>query len=558
MVSQDHLDGFTPYPPEIIEEYLKNGWWADQTIGARLDSFTELHPDKIAVIDQDVSRTFSQLQEDIRKFSLSLIGIGIQKHDRVLLQLPNRYEFLIAYLGVQNIGAVPVLVITALGRLELSRIAEETQPAAWIIADRDAKRDYHRLTQEVTSELNLPLKIIMIQSKDTRLSPKETPDVFSFWEMIGDANVSSDSLALLTQRRPDPNDVAHILITGGTTGQYKAVPRTHNSYFSSADSANSNYDATDIFLLSTPVGHSMALDGAIGGLLCRGGTLVIASRPKSADILRAIDQKKVTVLYLVPTQYTAILTDPDLPKYDLRSLRFFGTYGAELNPNLAQSAHEFCASVGCTFLWGGYGSSEGPCTKHDPDEPEEIALLSVGRSEIPGNRWIVLGPDEQELPPNGIGELAAKGPSVFTGYYKTENVQALFTKDGYYKTGDLGKISEDGYIYIVGRKKEIIQRGGESVVPQDIEMLLRSHPAIEEVAVVGIPDAYLGERACACVLLKQGETFRFEEMTGFLKEKGAGVLLWPERLEIVSDLPLTDIGKIDKKTLKSRIVQQQL
>ena len=171
-----------------------------------------------------------------------------------------------------------------------------------------------------------------------------------------------------------------------------------------------------------------------------------------------------------------------------------------------------------------------------------------------GDRWKVLDEREQELPPNTEGELAAKGPCVFTGYYRSEaENREIFTRDGYYKMGDIGRIDEEGHIYITGRKKDIIQRGGEGIIPSEIEAILLLHPDISSAAVVAMPDPRLGEKACAYVTLRAGGRLSLEETVDFLKSKGASVLQLPERLVVVETLPRTEIGKIDKKALQADI-----
>jgi len=259
----------------------------------------------------------------------------------------------------------------------------------------------------------------------------------------------------------------------------------------------------------------------------------------------------------VPTQLEDILNLPDLHRYDLTSLRKVVTAGAALRPETAQKAKAFFKSLGAEFGGGGFGSSEGPCASHYPGELPEIFRLSIGRPMCEGDRWKVLDEEEQELPPNTEGELAAKGPCVFTGYYRSEaDNREIFTADGYYKMGDVGKIDEQGHIYITGRKKDVIQRGGEGIIPSEIERLLCLHPDIEAAAVVAMPDPRLGERACSYVVLKPGARLTFEEMMVFLKSQGAGVFLLPERLEIVDKLPKTAVGKIEKKSLRKDIAEK--
>ncbi|MCL1805159.1 MAG: AMP-binding protein [Clostridiales bacterium] len=554
MENQSYLAGFTPYPREIVEKYTAEGWWGTQTIGDSFDELVGRHPDKTAIIDEGKRLTYAQFQRMINAFAAALLDIGIKKHDRVLIQIPNKHEFIVSYIACQKIGAIPVLAVSSMGRVEISYIIELTEPSAWIVAERDGSKEFPHMVRPLVESAKKPIKVVyLMESGDPVANYGSPDDTFSYDEIIRKAEAAGHPADYLDRFRPDPNDVAHLLITGGTTGLSKAVPRTHNSYLANVRATNARFGADSIFYLCTPIGHSMALDGAIGGNIWQGNTLVITRKYKTADILAAVSQQKVSVLRVVPTQFIGMLDFPDLYSYDLSSLKSFMTSGAALGPDVAAKAYEFCQKIGCTFYWSGYGSSEGPSTKHIIGESMEKSLTSVGVSMVPGNRWTVVDENEEELPSGSTGELVVKGPSVFTGYFKSPNNREIFTRDGYYKTGDLGKIDEEGYIYITGRRKDIIQRGGETLAPQEIEHVLVNHPAIAQIAVIGMPDPYMGERACAYVIPKPGTSLTFDEMIDYLKGLEVGKLMWPERLEIIDAMPLTDIGKIDKKALRKDI-----
>jgi len=275
--------------------------------------------------------------------------------------------------------------------------------------------------------------------------------------------------------------------------------------------------------------------------------------------MEATQKNRITTLGLVPTQLEDILNHPDLDKYNLSSLRRVVTAGAALRPETAEKARELFGKIGADFGGSGFGSSEGPCAMHPLDEPvsPEVFRASIGKPICEGDHWKAIDDQERELPPNTEGELVAKGPSVFTGYYRSEaENKEIFTRDGYYKMGDLGKLDEAGNIFITGRKKDVIQRGGEGVVPSEIESLLHMHPDVAAASVVAMPDPRLGEKACAYVVLKPGKTLSLDEVTGFLKGLGAGKLLLPERLEIAGELPKTPIGKVDKKALRQDIEEK--
>ena len=240
----------------------------------------------------------------------------------------------------------------------------------------------------------------------------------------------------------------------------------------------------------------------------------------------------------------------DFGKYDLRSLKKICVGGAPSTPELVKSIYQ---KLGCK-VHNGFGSVEGTCAATRPDDSIETICHSVGKPICPYDTLKIVDPEGRELPPNKEGELVSKGPGVFTGYFKSaEDNQRVFTKDGFFRTGDLAKKDEREYIYITGRIKDIIIRGGENISAIDIENLISAHPGIQSVAVVGMPDKILGERICAYVQPRSGVTLTFEGIISFLKGRGASVLQLPERIEFVESIPLTNIGKPDKKVLREDI-----
>jgi len=552
MKKQTYLEGAVPYSPEAIQKYVEKGWWLDLTFGDVLDRAVRNQVEKTALIDDRVRLTYAQLKEKVDRFALALLNLGVKKYDRILIQLPNRHEFLVAFYGMQRIGAVPVLAIPRHGYREIIHFFKVMEPVGWILPLKERNEDFLPLMEAARTEAGSLQHLILVD--DGGAIP---PGALSFEGLVANVAPSAYPPDYLRQFRPDPNDVALILLTGGTTGMPKGVPRTHNSYLTNIRYTNIDTTPEDIRALATPIGHSMAHQGPVGGSIFYGGTLFLIASPRAQPILEAVEKYRITTLGLVPAQLEDILNFPDLLRYNLTSLRKVGTAGAALRPETAQKAKEFFGSLGADFGGGGFGSSEGPCATHYPGEPPEVFRLSIGRPMCEGDRWKVFDDQERELPPNTEGELAAKGPCVFTGYYRSEaDNREIFTRDGYYKMGDLGKIDEQGHIYITGRKKDVIQRGGEGIIPSEIERLLILHSAVAAAAVVGMPDPRLGEKACGYVVLKPGARLTFEEMVTFLKDQGAGVLLLPEKLEIVDKLPMTAVGKIDKKALREDIAEK--
>ncbi len=550
MDSKRYLGGFIPYKQEVIEEYTKLGGWLNLTYGELLDRAASQYSENTAVVDDRNRLTYKELKEKVDRFAISLIERGIKAHDRIVLQLPNRYEFVVAFYAFQKIGVVPVLAIPRHGYQEISLFVRLTEAASWILPVRDGKLEFTPLIDQVRSACE-SLKYIIMPEDDEDLPPKTV----SMNNLINDVKLEDYDPNYLDQFRPDPDDVAVLVPTGGTTGLPKMVPRTHNSLIITNKYISKDLEASDSLLQATPVGHAMAMQGPVNCAVYKGATLVLQGIPRPTEIMETIQKEKVTRVFLVPTQLEGVVNHPDLDKYDLSSLKIVGTTGAALPREIAQKAVDYLEKFDCKFSGNALGASEGLLAQGDPDDPLEEQLRTVGRNVTPGSHYKAIDEDENELPVNTEGELVARGPEVFTGYYKAteEENREVFTHDGYYRTGDLAKIDERGYIAITGRKKDVIMRGGETLVPSEIENLIRKHPDVDGVAVVGMPDPKMGERACAYVVPKPGKGFSFDEMVQFLKGEGASVLLLPERLEIIDSLPLTGVGKVDKKTLRKDI-----
>jgi non-ribosomal peptide synthetase component E (peptide arylation enzyme) len=553
MSKKEYLEGATPYPQDVIDEYGTRGWWLNMTYGDLLDRSTSLYPDKPAVIDGSMQLTYAELKEKVDRLAIALLKLGIKKYDRLLLQLPNRHEFVVAFYAMQRIGAVPVLAVPRQEYHEISHFFKVMEPIGWIAPMRDGNREFLPLIGKIRAESTSLKHLIMVNDNE----PLPSNAFYSMEKLIEDVALSDYPADYLRQFRPDPNDVAVIYLTGGTTGLPKGVPRTHNSFHTNVRYTNSANTPDDVCGLVTPIGHTMAHQGPVGGSIMYGCTLVLIPVPRAKPILEAIQKYRITKIGFVPTQLEDILNYPDLDNYDLSSVRMVGTTGAPLRPDTAERAAAFLKRIGAEFRGSGFGSTEGPCAGSHGKERQDIPRGAIGRPMCEGDRWKVLDDDGRELPLNTEGELVARGPCVFTGYYKSEEEnKTIFTRDGYYKMGDLGKIDEQGNIYITGRKKDIIQRGGEGIIPSQIENLLHRLPAVLTAAVVGMPDPRLGERACAYVVLKPGKTMTFDEMIAGLKGLGAGVLQFPERLEIVEELPKTAVGKVDKKALRGEIAEK--
>ena len=535
------IEGFDPYKPEDVLRYTKYRWWLGLTWGDLLDRGSDLYPEKEILVDDIARLTYKELREKVDRLAISFIELGIKERDFVLLQLPNWHEFIIAFYALQKVGAIVVLLVARHGLSEINYLCSLTHPVAWIGPDQYRSINYLPLINSVR-ETNKELRYMI------SVRAPENEAFIPLSNLIDKGQLTTANLEALAARRPDPREVSIILPTGGTTGLPKAVPRTHNDYLASVEYHTKAWEMTmnDVVLTSAPVSHAQAIHNGVGGAFFHAAKYVLIDSTDAEDICRVIAREKVTAFPTVPALIKRILEMDNLKAYNLGSLTRIYAGGAPSSPELVRSV---TTEIGCKFV-NTFGSSEGPGAMTRLDDDFETICTSVGKKDCPYAQVRITDQYGQEVPPNKEGELTMKGPNIFNGYFKSsaEN-KKTFTEDGFFKTGDLARISASGVITITGRIKETILRGGETISAPGIERLICSQPAVADVAVIGMPDATLGERICAYIQLKPGSSLSFEELVAYLKSSGASVLQLPERVEFLSPLPLTNVGKIDKKKL---------
>ncbi|MFC1533782.1 AMP-binding protein [Thermodesulfobacteriota bacterium] len=535
------LKGFNPYKEEDTEKYEGFRWWAGLTFSDILDKAADIYPENTALSDGKILMTYSQVRDKVDRLAISMMRLGIKEQERVLVQLPNWNEFVYSYFAVQKIGAIPVLLIDRYRQYEINHLCQLTGATAWILPERYGKTDYLPIIDDVLNDNPLLKNIILVRG--------ENHEHYSNLEiMIEDTDLTENSLFELSERRPHPLQVAHMAPTGGTTGIPKVVPRTHNDCLCGVEYAARAWELTsyETCLIAGPVGHDLSFTKGICGTIFTFGKMVILDSSVMEDICRIIEQEKVTAIVWVPTLASRLVNFEGLKNYDLSSLKKMHCGGGVSRPDMVRAVNE---KLECTF-YNGYGGTEGmSCLTRSSDDFETICS-TVGKPTCPYDIYKVVDKDGNELPQNTSGELLIKGPSVFTGYYNSpEENEEVFEKDGFFRTGDLAIIDESGYITLTGRIKEMINRGAESISSVEIENLIITHPDIINVAVIGMPDPDMGERACAYIQIKPGANLNFEDIISYLKGQKASVLQLPERVEFIDDLPLTKAKKIDKSAL---------
>jgi 2,3-dihydroxybenzoate-AMP ligase/mycobactin salicyl-AMP ligase len=540
------IEGFVPYAKEDVEKYNKMRWWLGLTWGDLFDKNTDIYPEKIGLVDDTGRWTNRELRREVDRLAISLMQIGIKPKDRVLLQLPNWHEYVYSFLALQKIGAIVVLLIPRHSQMEINHLARLTQSVAWILPKQYGKIAYQPIIEDVLKENPQIKNIIQVRtSGDTRYHDMA--------KLLRQAELTPDNLKALEERRPDPDDVCQILPTGGTTGLPKASIRSHNCYINNIEYHTYRWELTsqDTIMVITTLGHSLALDWGMGAALFTRAKLVLLDSVKPEDICEWVQREKVTAIPTVPALIARVVQLEDLSKYDLSSLKKLSIGGSLSTQGLFKTIYD---KIGCQCV-NGFGSVEGACASTKLGDSIELISGSIGTAVCPYDELEVVDPDGNKVPVGVDGELVSRGPGIFTGYFKSspEDRAKTFTKDGFFRSGDQAKKDELGNIWITGRIKDIIIRGGDKISAVEIENMMSGYPGIVDSVVVGMPDKILGERICAYVVAKPGTKLILEEVVSFLKSKGASTLQLPERIEVIEELPMTKVGKVDKKKLREEI-----
>lgn len=536
---------FPKHNAQDAEKYTKYRWWLGMPLGDLIDRAADVFPRRQAVVDDRGRITYGTLREGVDRVAVGLMKLGIGKGDAVLLQLPNWAEYVYSYFALQKIGAIPVVLISGYKQLEVGHLGLLTEAKAWILPEMYRKMDYTTFIGDVRQKNPQLSHVISV-----RASKEGAPFTTSLEKLMREPASAADKQALAT-RRPDANAVAHIIPSGGTTGLPKGIPRTHNDYLCNVEFMHKGWEMnpTDTALIVVPVGHNLAILNVVGSVLF-GYRLVLLDSTRPEDICATIQAEKVTYVPMVPSLTKRILESDGFKEYNLSSLKKVLGGGEPSTPELVREVYK---KIGCTYI-NEFGMTEGLVTRTSLDDDVEVICNTVGKPTCPYNEVKILDGHGTELPRNTDGELVVKGPTIFAGYVKNpEENKKSFTPDGFFKTGDMARIDDAGNLKITGRIKDLIIRGGENISPAQVEELVGAHPAVADVAVIGMPDKDLGERVCAYVRLAAGQSADAASIATFMEGKGASKLLIPEKFVFVDTLPMTEAGKHDKKSLRQDV-----
>jgi 2,3-dihydroxybenzoate-AMP ligase len=306
-----------------------------------------------------------------------------------------------------------------------------------------------------------------------------------------------------------------------------------------------------------PIAHNLPLAcPGLQGFIFRGAKVVLSTDTSPEAIFRLVQKHRVTHIHVVPALLIRWINDPSISRYDLSSLRVIQSGGQRLQPETRAKTHELIPTV---TVQENFGMAEGVLMFVRLDDPPEVRLETVGRTICPDDEIMLLDEDDNIVPFGAIGEFCCRGPYTLRGYYGAEeHNKRAFTADGFYRSGDLMRQHPSGNYMVEGRKKDLINRGGEKISAEEIENLILSHPAVQNVACVPVPCPELGERMCACLVLQPGESLTFDELVRFLETKEMAKIKLPERLLILDEFPLSNFGKVSKKKLSEMAAERAI
>ncbi|WIM89396.1 AMP-binding protein [Candidatus Mycobacterium wuenschmannii] len=532
------MEGFVPFPQDRAESYRAAGYWAGRPLDSILTDAAHRWPNRTAVIDADGARrlTFAELNERADRAAAGLTELGIRAGDRALLQLPNSSEFAVALFALLRAGVIPVMCLTGHRAVELGHFAAVSEATALLIPDTASGFDYRPMARELARD-NPGLRHVIVDGE---------PDEFAGWSQI------CASGATPPENQPDPETPALLLVSGGTTGTPKLIPRTHNDYVYNATASAElcGLTADDVYLTALPAAHNfpLACPGLLGAMTV-GATTVFLANPSPESAFAAIARHGVTVTALVPALANlwaqATEWEPEAPT----SLRLLQVGGAKLESDDAQRVRETLTPG----LQQVFGMAEGLLNYTRPGDPPEVVDHTQGRPLCADDELRIVDDAGQPVPVGTEGQLLVRGPYTFNGYFRADEANATsFDPRGFYRSGDLVREHPGGNLEVTGRVKDVIHRGGETIPAADLEEHLRSHPAISSAAAVPLPDPYLGEKICAAVIFS-GSPVTLTELNAYLDERGVARHARPDVLSVMTTLPTTPVGKVDKKAIARQL-----
>lgn len=495
------------------------------TLGARLEQSAVAYRDKVFLYWKDEQVSFADFDGRVNQVAHGLRGLGVTHGQKVALLLRNCPEFLYSFCACNKLGVVVVPVNPLLKGEEVEYILDNSESVVLI-----AGAEFEPMVREMYGHCPQLGAVRYVG-----IAPAGESAFDTFWKMPStspDAQVS-------------PDDIASIIYTSGTTGKPKGVLLSHANYdfdvWSSIE--NVQYTENDRLLCMLPLFHVNAQVVSLLPALRQGASFILLEGFSARDFLPTLARYRATTFSSVPTIYAILNNRPEAAEYDLSSLRVCICGAAPLP---LEVYNEFERKFKA-FMLEGYGLSEATCsvTLNPIDGRRKIGSIGV---PLPGQQVKIFDDHGNEVPVGQVGEIVVRGPNVMQGYYRNPEATEATIRNGWLHTGDLGTMDDEGYFYIVGRKKEMIIRGGENIYPKEIEEVLYRHPAVVEASVIGLPHSIWGEEVVAVLVVREGQSVSGQAIIDYCKQHLADYKC-PRQVHLVASFPKTATGKIQKREL---------
>ncbi len=534
------LEGVVPFPPEFAKRYREAGYWQDKSLAAEFAEVFRIFADRVALVEGERSYTYADIDRITDNLALNLLEIGLRPLDRVVPTLPNVAEFVLLYFALQKISAIPIAALVTHRYAEISQFVRLSGATTCIYPESQGDFRFAPVIERVAAESDtLRIRIVLGEAG---------PGEHSLRDLIArPARLPLSELAAITI---DPTDPCIFQLSGGTTGIPKLIPRTHNDYAYNSRTAAPvcGVNGDSVLLLALPIAHNLPLAcPGIQGFMFNGAKVVLSPTTRPEEMFKLIARHRVTHIKVVPALLIRLINDPAIGQYDLSSVKVIQSGGQRMQPEVRLRTRELIPGV---FVQENFGMSEGVLMFVRDTDPEDVRLETCGRPICADDEIRLVDDEGREVAQGEVGELTCRGPYTLRGYFGVPEYNARqFTPDGFYRSGDLMRQHPSGNYVVEGRKKDLINRGGEKISAEEVENLILMHPAVQNVACVPMPDENLGERMCAWVILHAGQTLVLKELVSFLMDKEIAKFKLPERLETIGEFPVSTFGKVSKKAL---------
>jgi 2,3-dihydroxybenzoate-AMP ligase len=542
-------EGTTPWPADLAAEFRAKGYWEDRALGSYILETADRLPQKIAIVDGDVRLTYAELANRMDAAAERLLQLGLRADDRIMVQLPNGWQFALLTLACFRAGIIPVMALPAHRQYELSFLTELSESRAIAVPDVIKDFDHQALAEELASSIP-SLEIILVSGTAKPLNVR-------LEEILAPVKDVSAVRARLDAAAPSPDSPALFLLSGGTTGLPKLITRTHNDYAYNikATSVPTGVTEDTVYLGTLPASHNFPLAcPGILGILFAGGRAVMLPSPEPRKAFATIEREKVTLSTAVPAVAQRwIEYQQETGGNQLASLEVLQVGGSRLPDEIARKVKPVLDAT----LQQVFGMAEGLINTTRLDDPDEVICTTQGRPVSEADEVRIVDEAGEDLPDGVAGSILTRGPYTPRGYYRAPEANArAFTPDGWYASGDIVERRPDGNLIVQGRDKDMINRGGEKISAEEIESLVYRIEDVTMAAAVAMPDPMLGERLCLYVTVKPGREMTLERIQKMLRETGVAAFKIPEHLVVVDELPTTKVGKINKKDLRADIAER--